>query len=154
MQDSKLEKVGWPGEYVNSVLFLQLFCKYRTISKLTKKIRQRFEQLIVWCSFHTIVLLFVNAYLPLVGNCAILYRQNNPLTELFTFQLIIYGCLASIRESALRKLMIILLSNICRLIQLLSTKFSLLCHASYMMMIFGVYNNALRHVIITFITFS
>ena len=37
MQDSKLEKVGWPGEYVNSVLFLQLFCKYKTILKLTKK---------------------------------------------------------------------------------------------------------------------
>lgn len=64
MQGAKLEKFGWPGEYMNSVLFLQLFCKYKTISKL-KKIRQRFEQLIVWCSFHTIVLLFVNAYLPL-----------------------------------------------------------------------------------------
>lgn len=45
MQDAKLEKFGWPGEYVNSVLFLQLFCKYKTISKF-KKIRQRFEQLI------------------------------------------------------------------------------------------------------------
>lgn len=29
MKDAKLEKVGWPGEYMNSVLFLQLFCKYK-----------------------------------------------------------------------------------------------------------------------------
>ena len=29
MQGAKLEKFGWPGEYVNSVLFLQLFCKYK-----------------------------------------------------------------------------------------------------------------------------
>ena len=41
MKDAKLEKVGWLGEYVNSVLF---FCNFSVnIKKFKiKKIRQRF----------------------------------------------------------------------------------------------------------------